>query len=59
MIGVTLLHLGKLGAKELKDLSQAVKDERERRSKRNPANHDAPTWAIPNEALMKSQVSAA
>lgn len=45
------LDLGKLGSKDLKELSQAVKDERDRRGKKNPAGHEAPTWVIPNEAL--------
>ena len=45
------LDLSKLGAKELKDLAVAVKAERDRRGKKNPANHEAPIWTVPNQAL--------
>lgn len=45
-----LLDLGKLDATELKTLSLAVKEERDRRGKRNPTNHEPPTWVIPNMA---------
>ncbi len=53
------LDLSKLGAKELKELSQVVKEERERRGKRNPANHEPPTWTIPNSAVLSAQNNAA
>lgn len=53
------LELSKLGSKELKDLSQAVKDERDRRGKKNPASHDAPVWTIPNEAVAQGGKSSA
>lgn len=49
------LELSKLGAKELKALFVAVKTERERRGKKSPHNHDAPTWTIPNQAVSTSQ----
>lgn len=49
------LQLGKLGSKELKELSKIVRDEQDRRSKKNPANHAPPTWTIPNEALAQSK----
>lgn len=45
------LDLSKLGSKELKDLSVAVRTERDRRGKRNPAKHDTPTWVIPKKAV--------
>jgi hypothetical protein len=45
------LDLGKLSSSELKDLALVVKAERERRGKKNPANHDAPDWVIPNRAV--------
>jgi len=48
------IDLGKLSANELKDLANAVKTEKERRSRKNPANHDAPTWGVPNKALVKT-----
>lgn len=47
------LELGKLGSKDLKALHVAMKVERERRGKKNPANHDPPTWVIPNDALSR------
>lgn len=53
------LDISKLGARELKDLDQAVKAERERRGKKNPANHSPPVWPIPNEALVKDKSVAA
>jgi hypothetical protein len=40
-----------LGSKELKELFVAVKTERERRGKRNPANHAPPVWTIPKKAV--------
>ncbi len=46
-----ILDLGKLGASELKELDKAVKAERDRRGKRTPSNHDAPTWVVPNKAV--------
>ncbi len=49
--GHVKLDLSKLGSRELKELHQAVQDERERRGKKNPARHDPPVWTIPNEAL--------
>lgn len=52
------LDLSKLGAKELKELSTAVKTERERRGKKNPANHEVPLWTVPNAALVKQDVAA-
>lgn len=36
------LDLGKLGSTELKALYVAVKNERERRGKKNPNNHASP-----------------
>ena len=53
------LDLSKLGSKELKELSQVVKEERERRSKKNPASHDAPLWVIPNGAILSSKSGTA
>jgi len=53
------LELGKLGSKELKALHIAMKVERERRGKKNPSNHEPPTWAIPNEALSRGPEAAA
>lgn len=53
------LDLSKLGAKELKELSQAVKDERDRRGKKNPASHAAATWIIPNEAVASAKAGPA
>ncbi len=47
------LDLGKLSAVELKELFVAVRDERERRGKHNPSNHDPIQWAVPNKALAK------
>lgn len=51
------LDLGKLSANELKDLTNAVKTERERRGRKNPANHDAPTWTVPNKAVAKGSTT--
>lgn len=48
------LDLSKLGSRELKELSQAVQEERERRGKKNPARHEPPLWTIPNEALAQA-----
>ena len=45
------LKLEKLGSDELKALHLAVKKERERRGKKNPASHDPPIWSIPNKAV--------
>lgn len=45
------LDLSKLGSKELKDLFVAVKTERDRRGKRNPANHTPPVWTVPRQAV--------
>lgn len=45
------LDLSKLGSQELKALFLAVKTERERRGKKNPANHEPPLWAIPKKAV--------
>jgi len=45
------LDLSKLGSKELKELFVAVKAERERRGKKNPANHAPPVWTIPKTAV--------
>lgn len=47
------LNLGELSAQELKTLYVAVKNERERRGKRNPANHIPEEWAIPNDAIAR------
>lgn len=52
------LELGKLGSKDLKALHIAMKNERERRGKKNPANHEPPTWAIPNDALSRGSEAA-
>jgi len=48
-----ILDLEKLGSKELKELSLAVKEERDRRGKKNPTAHEAPTWVIPQVAIQK------
>lgn len=48
------LDLGKLDSKELKALTIAVKVERERRSKKNPANHSPPSWFIPDQARVET-----
>ena len=45
------LDLSKLGSKELKALFVAVKEERERRGKKNPSSHEPPLWAIPKTAI--------
>lgn len=58
-IDIVILDLSKLGSKELKDLSLAVKEERDRRGKKNPAAHPAPAWTIPNEAVRKAPATAA
>lgn len=52
---IVILDLSKLGSKELKDLSVAVKEERDRRGKKNPAAHEAPTWVVPHAAVQKSK----
>ena len=52
------LDLSKLGSKELKNLFVAVKTERERRGKKNPANHEPPTWSIPKVAVNGSNGAA-
>lgn len=57
--GNVKLDMSKLGAKELKDLDQAVQEEQKRRGKKNPARHDPPVWTIPNEALAQSGKSSA
>jgi hypothetical protein len=53
------LELSKLGSRDLKELSQAVKTEQDRRGKRNPANHEPPTWTVPNEAIADRKTQAA
>lgn len=53
------LDLSKLSSTELKDLALVVKAERERRGKKNPANHDAPAWVIPNRAVKGKDQQAA
>jgi len=45
------LDLSKLGSKDLKALFVAVKTERERRGRKNPANHQPPVFTIPKQAL--------
>ncbi len=52
---IVILDLSKLGAKELKDLSVAVKEERDRRGKKNPAMHAPGSWVIPHEAVQKNK----
>lgn len=52
------LDLSKLGSKELKELSLVVKEERERRGKKNPANHEPALWTIPNEAVASGSKAA-
>ena len=52
------LDLSKLGSKDLKELDQAVRAERERRGKKNPANHEPPQWQIPKEAVAKAPATA-
>lgn len=52
---IVILDLSKLGSKELKDLSLAVKEERDRRGKKNPAAHEAPTWVVPHAAIQKNK----
>lgn len=52
---IVILDLSKLGSKELKDLSVAVKEERDRRGKKNPAAHEAPTWIVPHAAVQKNK----
>lgn len=52
---IVILDLSKLGSKELKDLSVAVKEERDRRGKKNPAAHGAPTWVVPHTAIQKTK----
>jgi len=52
------LDLGLLGSDELKKLSVAVKAERERRGRKNPANHDPPKWPVPKKALKNGQQAA-
>lgn len=52
------LELEKLGSKELKALFAAVKSERERRGRKNPANHDPVVWAIPKAAVARTDASA-
>lgn len=54
-----LLDLGKLGAIELKELDKAVKAERDRRGKKNPSNHDSPTWVLPSKAVLKQKETVA
>ena len=48
------LNLGKLSAIKLKELSKVVDEERKRRGKRSPANHESPTWVIPKEAVQSN-----
>ena len=50
------LKLDELSASDLKALAVAVKQERERRGKKNPANHDPPTWTLPNKALVTENI---
>jgi hypothetical protein len=52
---IVILDLGKLGSKELKDLSVAVKEERDRRGKKNPAAHAPSTWSVPQTAIQKNK----
>ncbi len=49
------LNLGKLGAQDLKTLYTAVKNERERRGRKNPSNHSPEEWVVPNEAIERSR----
>jgi hypothetical protein len=49
--GALELNLGKLSSEALKSLSKAVDSERKRRGKRNPTNHEPPTWDIPRVAV--------
>lgn len=50
-----ILDLSKLGAKELKELSVAVKEERDRRGRKNPAAHLGATCVIPHTAIQKNK----
>jgi hypothetical protein len=45
------LNLGKLSSDALKTLSKAVDEERKRRSKKTPENHEPPSWQVPGVAL--------
>jgi hypothetical protein len=53
------LDLSKLSSEALKSLSKAVDTERKRRGKRNPANHEPPTWAVPKVAVRSNGSKAA
>jgi hypothetical protein len=53
------LDFGKLSADALKTLSKAVDEERKRRGKRSPENHDPPRWLIPTVALNGKPAQAA
>lgn len=53
------LDLSMLGSNELKALFQAVKEERERRGRKNPTNHEAPSWVIPKKAVRSETSSRA
>jgi len=48
------LNLGKLSAVKLKELSKVVDEERKRRGKRSPANHEPPKWVIPKDAVQSN-----
>lgn len=48
------LSLERLSSVELKSLLKAVDSEKKRRGRRNPSNHDGPTWVIPSKAVEES-----
>jgi len=48
------LNLGRLSAVKLKELSKVVDEERKRRGRRSPANHESPRWSIPKEAVQSN-----
>ena len=50
-----VVDLSKLGSKDFKDLIVAVKEERDRRGKKNQALHQAPTWVVPHEAVQRTK----
>jgi hypothetical protein len=53
---VSKLDLSKLNPGELKVLRVAADEEKDRRSRRNPANHEPPSWDVPKAAFVTGQV---
>ena len=45
------LHLEKLSSVELKTLLKAAEEERKRRARRSPDNHEPPKWPVPVKAV--------